>query len=104
MQGKHVTRQLRLITYSNIVREYSKVRIYISRAESVVTYGKSQNRTSRTVEIGFCLRSCRLTFHDHVTNKEIRERIDVATSVIDSIEAKNLDIFLRAKDEGRSLG
>lgn len=96
-QGRVVTSQLNSVLWSNQIKEDTKIRIYKSIVESIVTYGAEVWETTEqmkkkllAMEMGYWRRCCKLTLLDKVRNEHIRNRMNIATSIIDTIEAKKL--------------
>ena len=96
-QGRQVTRQLNGILWNTHIRQETKIRIYKTIVESIVTYGaevwemtESLRGKLLSMEMGFWRRCCRLTLMDKIRNNEIRERIGVGITIIDTIDAKRL--------------
>lgn len=109
-QGRAITKQLNGVLWNSQIRPVTKRRIYKTIVESVATYGaevwdmtQQLKNKLKAMEMTFWRRSCKLTLLDRVRNEEIRTRMGVSTSIIDTIEAKGLRWYghVRRMDEKR---
>lgn len=96
-QGKGITKQLNGVLWSKHIRPEIKIRIYKTLVESIMTYGaevweltEQLKKRLLAAEMSFWRRCCRLTLMDKVRNEEIRERMNIQTTIIDTVESKSL--------------
>ena len=96
-QGRVVTKQLNSVLWSSQIKNNTKIRIYKTIVESIATYGAEVWETTEqmkkkllAMEMGYWRRCCKVTLRDRVRNDEIRERMGIGLSIIDTIESKRL--------------
>lgn len=88
----------------------TKIKIYKSIVESIVTYGAEVWATTeqlkkklRATEMGYWRRCCQLTIQDKIRNEDVLARLNIGTTILDTVEAKCLRWYghVRRMDEGR---
>lgn len=96
-KGKTIIRQLHPMLWNDNISNKTKIRMFNSFVESCVTYGsevwtlneKMKNKILAT-EMMYWRRCCKKTLLDHERNERIREIMQVETSLINTIERKQL--------------
>lgn len=96
-QGKRAIRALNTVLWNNKVKRETKTTIYKTILESICTYGSEvweltgRNKARlKALEMDYWRRSCGVSRLEHITNEEIRRRMEVDGTIIDTIENKRL--------------
>lgn len=96
-QGRRTIKQLNSVLWSDKITKETKTTIYKSIVESIATYGsevwevtEKNKKKLKALEMDFWRRSCGVSRLEHIRNEEIRQRMAVQGSIIDTIEEKRL--------------
>lgn len=109
-KGKVAIRQLHTIIWNKNIRNNVKNRIYKTIVEGITLYGsevweisKRNEGKLKAMEMEFWRRSCNIKRTDRIRNEEIRQRMGIATNIIDTIEGRRLKWYghLRRMSEER---
>lgn len=99
-QARQAIQRLNSLLWSKSMYNNTKVRIYNSIVQSILIYGsetwelsKRHRQQINAVEMDFLRRGCRVSRLEHVTNAEIRNRMQKNTTSIDEIEKRRLSWY-----------
>lgn len=97
VQGRKIINKLNSIWWSNEITKNTKKKIYSTIVEPITTYGcevwevskRNENRL-RALQMDWARRSCRVSRIEHITNEEIKRKINMSSTIIDVVEGKRL--------------
>lgn len=96
-QGKKAIGMLNSILWSDQITKNTKKTIYNVIIESIATYAsetwemtEKHKKKFLTLQMDFLRRSCRVSKLEHITNEEIRNRMNIDSTIVDTIEQKRL--------------
>lgn len=99
-QTRNRIRQLHPIIWDKDITRNTKVKIYNTMVQSIMTYAaehwiiNKRNKSKITaVEMEYWRRCCGVTRMDRVRNEEIRQRMNVQTDALNYIEEKRLQWY-----------
>lgn len=97
VQGQKSIRLLNSLLWSKNIRLETKMTIYKTIVEPIMTYGSENwqltskdRRSIGATEMDFLRRACRVSRLEHIRNEEIRRKTNRVYSTVDTIETKQL--------------
>ena len=96
-QGRKSIRSMNALLWSNQIKLETKMTIYKSIVEPILTYGAEcwqltmkNKQLIETVEMDYLRRACRVSRLEHIPNQDIRRRTNRVYTTVDRIEARQL--------------
>lgn len=96
-QGRTAIRLLNSLLWSNSIQTKTKILIYKTVVEPIMTYGSEcwqlttkQKKAIESTEMDYLRRACRVSRMEHTQNQEIRRRTGRVWTSLDGVETRQL--------------